>query len=149
VNDLSQLISEPTRITDRSRDKANTLDLFLTPNPDIYSNPTLDSLLGNSDHCLITLQHNFVSHQDRFSSSQKAFHYRKADWDSLRNCFAAYLWYSGLSNDPSSFATFITNAIQLGMDLFIPSSYKPGKKSSPKMVHFTMCKSCQTYKPPL
>jgi len=46
--------------------------------------------------------------------------------------FTAYPWYSGLSNDPSSFAAFITNAIQLGMDLFIPSSYKPGKKSSPK-----------------
>ena len=85
VNDLSQLISEPTRIPDRSGDKANTLDLFLTSNPDIYCNPILDSPLGNSDHCLITLQHNFVSHQDRSSSSQKVFHYSKADWDSLRN----------------------------------------------------------------
>ena len=132
VNDLSQLISEPTRIPDCSGDKANTLDLFLTSNPDIYSNPILDSPLGNSDHCLITLQHNSVSHQDRSSSSQKIFNYSKADWDSLRNFFTAYPWYSGLSNDPSSFATFITNAIQLGMDLFIPSSYKPGKKSSPK-----------------
>ena len=62
VNDLSQLISEPTRIPDRSGDKANTLDSFLTSNPDIYSNPILDSPLGNSDHCPITLQHNFVSH---------------------------------------------------------------------------------------
>ena len=58
---------------DRSGDKANTLDLFLKSNPDIYSNPMLDSPLGNSDHCLITLQHNFVSHQDRSSSSQKVF----------------------------------------------------------------------------
>ena len=79
VNDLSQLISEPTRIPDRSGDKANTLDLFLTSNPDIYCNPILDSSHGNSDHCLITLQHNFVSHQDRSSSSQKIFHYSKAD----------------------------------------------------------------------
>jgi len=83
VNNLSQLISEPTRIPDRSGDKANTLDLFLTSNPDIYSNPILDFPLGNSDHCLITLQHNFVSHQDRSSSSQKVFSYSKADWDSL------------------------------------------------------------------
>ena len=99
VNDLSQLISEPGRIPDRSGNKANTL----TSNPDIYCNPILDSPLGNSNHCLITLQNNFVSHQDRSSSSQKDFHYSKADWDS-----------------------------QLGIDLFIPSSYKPGKKSSPK-----------------
>ena len=132
VNDLSQLISEPTRIPDRSRDRANTLDLLLTSNPDIYSNPILDSPLGNSDDCLITLQHNFVSDQVRSSSSQKVFHYSKADWDSLRNFFAAYPWYSGLSNDPPSFAPFITNVIELGIDLFTPSSNKPGKKSSPK-----------------
>ena len=61
VNDMSQLISESTRIPDCSGDKTNTLDLFLTLNKDIYSNPILDSPLGNSDHCLITLQHNFVS----------------------------------------------------------------------------------------
>ena len=132
VNNLSQLISEPTRIPDRSGDKANTLDLFPTSNPDSYSNPILDSPRVNSDHYLITLQHSLVSHQNRCSSSQKVFHHRKADWDSLQNFFAAYPWYSGLSNDPSSFATFITYAIQLGMDLFITSSYKPGKKSSPK-----------------
>ena len=90
VNDLSQLISEPTRIPEHSGDKANTLSLFLASNPDIYSNPILDSPLGNSDHCLITVQHNFVSHQDRSSSFQKVFHYSKADWDSLGNFFAPY-----------------------------------------------------------
>ena len=37
-----------------------------------------------------------------------------------------------LSNDPSSFASFITDAILLGMDLFTPYAYKPGKKNSPK-----------------
>ena len=110
MNDLSQLISEPTRIPDGSGDKANTLDLFLTSNPDMYSNPILDSPLGNSDHCLITLQHNFVSHQDRSSSSHKVFH-------SLRNLIAAYPWHSGYSNDPSSSATFITNTIQIVLDL--------------------------------
>ena len=83
VNDLSQLISEPTHIPDRSGDKANTLYLFLTSTPDIYSNPILDSPLRNSDHCLFTLQHNFVSHQDRSSSSQQVFLYSKAEWDSL------------------------------------------------------------------
>ena len=49
ANNLSQLISEPTRIPDRPGDKANTLDLFLTSNLDIYSSPILDSPLGNSD----------------------------------------------------------------------------------------------------
>ena len=54
--------------------------------------------------------------------------YNKADWDSLRTFYSSYPWSSGFSNDPSSFASFITDEIFLGMDLFIPSSYKPGKK---------------------
>ena len=132
VNDLSQLISEPTRIPDRLGRKANTLDLFLTSNPEISSNPILDSPLGNSEQCLMKLQYNFSSQENRSSSSQNCFHYCKADWDSLRNCFAANPCYSNLYNDPLSFATFIINAIQLGMHLFIPGSFKPGKKSSPK-----------------
>ena len=125
---MSQIISKSTRIPDRLSDKANILDLFPTSNPNIYSNLAVDSPLGSSDHCLITLQHNFVSYKDRSFSSQNIFRYNKADWDSLRTFFIAYPSYSGFSNDPSSFATIISNAIQLGMDLFIPSSDKPGKK---------------------
>ena len=87
VNDLSQLMLEPTCIPDRTGDKAKTRNLFLALNPDIYSNRILVSPLGNSDHCLITLQHNFVSHQDTSFSSQKVFHNSKAEWDSLRNFF--------------------------------------------------------------
>ena len=56
----------------------------------------------------------------------------KANWDSLRTFYSSCPWSSGCSNDPSSIASFITDAILLGMDLFIPSSYKPGKKNSPK-----------------
>ena len=45
VNDLSQLISEPTCIPDHSGDKANMLNLFPTSNPETYSNPTVESPL--------------------------------------------------------------------------------------------------------
>ena len=45
VNDLTQVISEPTRVPDRAGDKANNLDLFLTSNPSIYSPPTVSSPL--------------------------------------------------------------------------------------------------------
>ncbi|KAG1665256.1 Exocyst complex component 3 [Nymphon striatum] len=45
TNNLSQLISEPTRIPvpNRAGDKANALDLFLTSNPNIYNTPKIDS----------------------------------------------------------------------------------------------------------
>ena len=62
VNDLTQVISEPTRVPDRAGDKANTLDLFLTSNPSIYSPPTVSSPLGNSDHCLITSLPTLLAH---------------------------------------------------------------------------------------
>ena len=38
----------------------------------------------------------------------------------LQTFFTAYPWYSRFSNYPSSFATFITNTIQLGMDYLFP-----------------------------
>ena len=60
-NDLTQVISEPKRIPDGAGDKENTLDLFLTSNPSIYSPPTVSPPLGNSDHFLITLRHDLLS----------------------------------------------------------------------------------------
>ncbi|KAG1678547.1 Inositol hexakisphosphate and diphosphoinositol-pentakisphosphate kinase [Nymphon striatum] len=47
VNGLSQLVSEPTRILDRARDKVNTLNLILTSNPNIYNTPKIDSPIGD------------------------------------------------------------------------------------------------------
>ena len=91
---------------------------------------TKHSPLGNSDHSPITLQQTFNSHQDR--SSQKVFDYSKSDRDSLRNVFAAYPWYSGFSNDHSSFANFVSSGIELCMNPFVPPSCFPGKTSSPK-----------------
>ena len=108
VSNLTQRMSEPTHIPDRSRDKANTLDPFLTSNPKICSKSTINSPLGDSHHCLITLQQNIlVSHQDMSFSTQKVFHFSKAEWDSLHTLYTSYPWYSGFSNDPSSFARFI------------------------------------------
>ena len=110
----------------------SALDLFLRANPSIYSPLTVSSPLANSDHCLITLRHEFLPHLDRPFAPQRVFHYSKADWDSLCTLYSSYPWSSGFSNDPSSLASFITDAILLGMDIFIPSSCKPGKKNSPK-----------------
>ena len=128
VNDLTQVNSEPTRVPDRAGDKANTLDLFLTSNPNIYSPPTVSCPLGDSDNCLITLRHDFFPQLDRRLAPQRVFHYSKADWDSLRTFYSSYHWSSGFCYDPSSLASFINDAILLGMDYFVPSSSKPGKK---------------------
>ena len=108
---------------------------ILTSNISIYSPPTVSSPLGNSDPCPIALRHDFLPHLDRAFAPQRVFHYSKADWDTLNTFYSSYPWSSGFSNDPSSFASFITNAILHGMDLFIPSSYKHDKKNSPKWLN--------------
>ena len=78
--------------------------------PKIYSKPIVDSPLGHSDHCLITLQHDhLIFRQDMSFSIQNVFEFNNADWDSLRTFYFSYPWYSGFFNDPSSFATFFTN----------------------------------------
>ena len=144
VNDLSQLISELTRIPDRPGDKANTLDLLLTSNPNIYSNPILDSPLGNSDHCLITLQHNLVSHQDRSSSSQKVVHYSKADWDSLRNFL---LLIPGILACLTILPLLPPSSLMLFNLVWIFLFHLPinlAKSLLQSVVQCTMCTSCQT-----
>ena len=65
VNDLTQVISEPTRVPDRAGGKANTSDLFLTSSPNIHFPSTVSSHLGNSVHRLITLRQDFLPHLDR------------------------------------------------------------------------------------
>jgi len=112
--------------------KGNKLHLYLTSNPDIHTNLTGYSHLGNSDHCQNTLQHNFASNQNRPFFSKNVLHYSKADWDSLKTFLAAYNWYAGFPTDLFSFASVITNRIQLGVELLILSCCKPGSKHSPK-----------------
>ena len=99
------------------------------------------STFKSSNEGMSPLQHDIlVSHHGKSFSTQKVFHFSKADWDSLRTFYSSYPWHSGISNDPSSFASFITNGILLGMDLFIPSSYKPRKKNSPKWFNLQCAK---------
>ena len=125
---MKQVISRPTLAPDLAGEKANTLDIFLKSYLSIYSPPTDSSLLGNSDHCLKTLRHYFLPHLDRHLAPQRVFHYSKADCVSIRTFYSSYPLSSGSSKDPSTFPFFITNAVLDGMDLFIPSSFKPGKK---------------------
>ena len=73
VNDLTQVILETTGVPDRAGDKVNTLDLFLTSDPSIYSPPTVSSPLCNSDHCLITFRHDLLPQLDRPFATQESF----------------------------------------------------------------------------
>ena len=116
-----QIISEPTVIPDQPRSKPTALNVFLTSNQNIYSNPILDSLLGFSDNCLITLQHYLISQQDTYLFMLKRFyiilklienHFTPFPPHALS--ILAFQWFLSL------FATFATNSIQLTKDLSFP-----------------------------
>ena len=59
LNDLEQLIREPTHIPDRPNQFLNTLDLCFTTTPSYKY--TIFPPIGNSDHNLIALSYNAFS----------------------------------------------------------------------------------------
>ena len=68
---------------------------------------------------------------DDKKASQRASNYSKADWDSLRTFYSAYNWSSGFQRIIPLLPLSSTKQYH-GICLFTPSSYKPGKKDSPK-----------------
>src|ERR1044072_580092 len=60
LNDLEELIWEPTHIPDRPNQFLNTLDLCFTTTPSSYKY-TIFPPIGNSDHNLIALSYNAFS----------------------------------------------------------------------------------------
>ena len=131
TNNFSQLVSTPTRVPDRDNDTAQTLDLFLTTHPSLYT-VSNSAPVGSSDHCLLTFTQSSVS-IPRTSHSRRVFwNYASADWDGMRQFFSSYPWKCCFSADPSTFALNITNVLMDGMLLFIPHCLKPGKHSSPE-----------------
>jgi hypothetical protein len=118
MNNLTQLVSEPTRIPDRYGDAANTLDLFLTTHPNNYK-VNISSPLGSSDHCVITAQSEIVDDRTRTKPQPRTiWQFKNADWDGLRSFYSGAQW--PFSDDPSASATGVDDIILEGMNLFIP-----------------------------
>ena len=89
TNNLTQLVSQRTRIPDRQRDAQNILDLFLTSTPHIYHSTNVEAPIGNSDHCLVT-----ASNPIRFKLKTKPmartlWKLKSADWDGLRSFYGS------------------------------------------------------------
>lgn len=131
INGLFQLITSPTRIPERPNDSANTLDLVLTSEPNLYKSVSVTAAIGSYDHNLITITHPHNPFDRSPKPKRKLWNYSKADWSELRNFFSCFPWKEiTLSNDPSASALAISEIILLGMDLFIPFTNTTGTSSS-------------------
>lgn len=134
ANNLTQLITEPTRIPQDPGDHASTLDLLLTPSPNDYV-VSVEAPLGTSDHCLIRSRVRIMHHnRSRPTGHRRVWHFGSADWDGLREFFASYPWRQLCfsSDDPSVCADTVADVLLQGMACFIPNSVVPvGGKARP------------------
>ena len=132
LNDLEQIISQPTHIPDRYDHSANILDLFFTSNPS-RCKCTISPPIGSSDHTLINVSILTAPPPPAAPSKRKYWHLNKADWNNLRNFFSDFPWvnYCLLCGDASVSAKRITEVILAGMEAFIPFSSKTTSSSNP------------------
>ena len=133
LNNLSQLVKNPTHIPSVEGHSVNILDLFLTSHPERYE-VNVNAPLGNSDHCTISA----ISPLETSPASPAApkrlvWLYDRADWEGLNNFFTNFNWdLCFLDNNVNLAADMVSQIILLGMRSFIPSkmvSIKPKDRS--------------------
>ena len=117
---LSQIVSSPTRIPDRATDCGYLLDLFLTTNPDSYDH-RVSSPLGTSDHCVVTVTSNNLLSKPSAPFHRTVHSFSKADWCGFRSFLSQVPWNNVLSQDVSQAARDVAEWIRTGMAVYVPS----------------------------
>src|SRR5678815_1711052 len=132
LNDLEQLIKEPTHIPDRPNQFLNTLDLCFSTTPSRYKY-TISPPIGNSDHNLVALNYNTFSPAAPPCPKRNFWHFNRANWGELRCFLANYSWNESCfdSGDASVTAEKVGAVITDGMSRFIPSSTKSFSPQNP------------------
>lgn len=87
-NNLYQLISEPTRITETSQ---STLDLIITDSPGLFTDWGVDCSLHISDHLLVYGYLNLHTTSPG-SFTRFVWHYKHADYDSINRELTTIDW---------------------------------------------------------
>ena len=118
-HNFTQLVTSPTRIPDRDSDGSYLLDLFLTSHPDFFQH-SVESPLGTSDHCVVSLSTCFTSSRHEGPYHRTVLRYRDADWDGFRS-FIADIPKKSLSSDPTVATKEISEWIQVGIEACVPS----------------------------
>ena len=85
VNDVTQIVNFPTRITDCDSHSPALLDLFISSDASISS--TMAFLpMGNSDHFVVSVSTDFpINSKQDTPFHRVAYDYPRADWDGLRD----------------------------------------------------------------
>ena len=90
LNDLEQIITHPTHISDRHDHTTNTLDLSFTSNPLHYNN-TISPPIGCSDHILVNITFLTTTSSHLTAPTKRQYwHFNSTDWTGLRNFFSDF-----------------------------------------------------------
>ena len=136
LHELEQIIKHPTRVPDRHDQTPNTLDLFFTSNPSLYSY-TISSPLGSSDHCLISISSSWAQLPPLPPSQRLLWHFERAQRADLSSFLLDFPWreYCFFSGDSSLAALKVVEVLLSGMEAYIPSSIKTFSPTNPWFDH--------------
>ena len=119
-NDLTQMVSFPTRIPDCDSHSLAFLDLFLSSGASIYSTTAFPPL-GNCDHVVVSVSIDFPSNSQRDAPfHRKAYDYSRADWDGLCNHLRDVPWEDIFKLGAFAAAREFCERVQDGIDVYIP-----------------------------
>ena len=92
VNDVTQIVNFPTRITDCDSHSSAPLDLFISSDASIFS-AMVFLPMGNSDHVVVSVFIDFPLNSTQDATFHRvAYDYPRADWDGLRDHLKGVPW---------------------------------------------------------
>ena len=129
-NDLSHMVNVPTRIPVCDSHSPALLDFFLSSDASICSTKAF-SLLGNSDHVIVSVSIDFPSYSQLDALFHRiAYEYFHADWDGLQDHFTDVPWEDIFKLCASAAASEFCEWVQVGIDVYPHRKYQVKSHSS-------------------
>ena len=118
--DLSQLVTQTTRVPDVGGQEPSLLELLLTSHAVNYD-VLVRALLGTSDHCLVATTLPRPTPPMQAEVTCRVWHYSSADWDGMRD---SVLWGQRCFRDTNliACAEAIVVKLEIRMEYYIISS---------------------------
>ena len=131
-NDLTQIVSFPTRISDCDSHSPALLNLFISSDASICSTMAFPPL-GYSDHVVVSVSTDFpINSKQDIPFHCMAYDYSRADWDGLRDHLRNVPWEDIFKLSASAAASDFCEWVQFGIDVYISHrKYQVKPHSSP------------------